>query len=108
MEKSLELMNEYKPAIEWTDHDWELFTGWLSGALKNFVVTVTFIKKDGSERVMRCTLLKDLLPKETVKEDTIVKPKKKSENTLSVYDLDVEGWRSFTIKSVKQVRFSIE
>jgi len=108
MNDSLELMNEYKPTNDWTDQEWEQFTGWLSGALKNFIVTVTFIKKDGTERIMRCTLDKKLLPKETVKEDSDKKLKKKSENTLSVYDLDVEGWRSFTIKSVKQVTFSIE
>lgn len=108
MTDTLELMNEYKPTESWTDHEWEMFTGWLSGALKNFIVTVTFIKKDGSERVMRCTLDSKHLPKETVKEDSEKKPKKKSENTLSVYDMDVQGWRSFTIKSVKQVRFTIE
>lgn len=87
--------------IEWSDRKWKTFTGWLVDMLKSTEATVTFVKKDGSERVMRCTLNPEVLPKQEVTEDK--KPRKKSDSNLAVYDIEMKGWRSFVIKSVKQV-----
>jgi hypothetical protein len=84
-----------------TDHDWELFANWITEVLKENTVTVTFIKKDGSERVMRCTLNPELLPKVEVKENK--ESRKKSETSIAVYDLEADGWRSFVTRSVKRV-----
>jgi hypothetical protein len=55
---------------------------------------------------MRCTLNPDLLPLPKVDESKVTtKPeRKKSDTSLAVYDLDVQGWRSFTINSVKYVK----
>ena len=69
--------------------------------LKTCVVTVTFTKKDGTERVMKCTLKPDLLPPQVVNED---KPaKKKSETSIAVYDLEISAWRSITYDSVSSI-----
>ena len=38
---------------------------WLLANLEESVVEVTFIKKDGTERVMNCTLQEDYLPETT-------------------------------------------
>ena len=98
-------MNPYNPTEDWAENDWTTFTTWLKGALHSNEVTVTFTKKDGSERVMKCTLDPEILPPSPVTEGKT--ERKKSENTLAVYDLEAQAWRSFTIKSVKKVTFSI-
>ena len=81
---------------------------WFESVLKNEIVTITFTKKDGTEREMRCTLKQDLLPVtevvESIEED---KPKRaKSETSVSVFDLDLNGWRAFSIDSVKTITFN--
>lgn len=74
---------------------------WLSGLLRDGEVTVVFTKTDGTERVMRCTLQESVLPK--VEPST--KPRKKSEESISVWDLDEDGWRSFRWDSIKEIIF---
>jgi hypothetical protein len=69
--------------------------------LKVGKVTVTFNKKDGTERVMTCSLQPELLPVPELKEN--VKEKKENLNIVSVYDLTVQAWRSFTVKNVTNV-----
>lgn len=91
------------PSEEWTDEEWAEFTVWLSELLHGNEVTVDFNKKDGTNRVMRCTLKPELLPKVELTENK--KTKKKSENTLAVFDLDKQEWRSFTIKSINRIKF---
>ena len=82
---------------------------WFESLLKNEIVTITFTKKDGTEREMRCTLKQTLLPLAEVVESTEEdKPKRaKSETSIAVYDLDVEGWRAFSIDSVKTITFNL-
>lgn len=89
----------------WTDKDWDKMTKWLSGVLKSNVVTVTFTKKDGTERVMNCTLNPEVLPPAPVTEGK--KERKFNESIMSVYDVDAKGWRSFTIKSLKHISLTI-
>jgi hypothetical protein len=91
---------------EWTDKDWDKFTKWLKGMLTVSEGIVTFTKSDGTERVMKCTLVPEQLPKVEIKEDA--KPRKESTTSMRVFDLEKNEWRSFTIKKVKQVNFSIE
>lgn len=50
-------------------------------------VTVSFIKKDGSTRVMNCTLHHAVIPETT---GSSVPP----EGMLTVWDLDKEAWRT--------------
>jgi len=91
---------------EWTDKDWDKFTEWLKGMLTVSEGIVTFTKSDGTERVMKCTLVPDQLPKVEIKEGA--KPRKESTTSMRVFDLEKNEWRSFTIKKVKQVNFTIE
>jgi hypothetical protein len=72
--------------------------------LKSNVVEVDFVKADGTDRTMRCTLKADLVPKVDIKIIDTTKPSRKApENVIPVYDLDNEGWRSFRIDSIKTV-----
>ena len=90
---------------DWTATDWNKFSEWLTGMLHVAPVTITFTKKDGTERVMNCTLQPELLPTVELKENKV--ERKKSENTMAVYDLDAKGWRSFTLKSVTHISTSL-
>jgi hypothetical protein len=68
--------------------------------LKNNVMTVTFTKVDGTERVMRCTLLPEYLPAETNGRQLLNEGVR---NNISVWDVDANGWRSFRTDSVKNI-----
>lgn len=73
--------------------------------LKNNVATVTFTKKDGTERVMKCTLKPDMLPPQVVNED---KPaKQKSETSIAVYDLEINAWRSISYDTVNSIDLEV-
>jgi len=74
----------------------------LSEMLRNRRLEVSFIKKDGSLRVMNCTLLEKYLPTND-KETT----KKENDSVLSVWDIDNSGWRSFRLDSITEVRIVI-
>lgn len=92
---------------EWTNEEWVEFSVWLTDMLKTNVITLNFTKKDGTERVMRCTLQPDLLPK--VEHKTELKESKPvtQQTAIPVYDLDAGGWRSFTLNTVKRVGFEL-
>lgn len=96
----------YEPTEHTLNNDTAVFRGWLKGVLSVQPVTVTFTKKDGTERVMNCTLRADLLPAIEIKEDKA--PRKHNDSALAVYDLEANGWRSFTVSSVKRVEFAID
>jgi hypothetical protein len=62
--------------------------------MKEGVVTVEFTKVNGEYRKMEATLQSDKMP-EVVAEIEEKAPKKKSDTSLSVWDVNAEGWRSF-------------
>lgn len=95
-----------KIGTNWSEEEWTTFGVWLKDLLKTTPGEIVFTKKDGTERVMKCTLEADKLPKVELKED--VKPRKESTTSLRVFDLEKNEWRSFTINSVKRIRFDIE
>ena len=74
----------------------------LNELLRNNVATVTFTKLDGSERVMKCTLLKEYIPNAATKGQNVVSEETTNLN-MSVWDVEAAGWRSFRINSVKSV-----
>ena len=77
---------------------------WIVSCLKENVCEVKFIKKNGDERVMKCTLHPKYLPiTETVTEET----KSKNGESISVWDTEVNGWRSFRLDSVKEFSFQL-
>lgn len=87
--------------IDFTDIDYESFRSYMRDILKSQIVTVTFTKKDGTERVMKCTLRPDLLPIVEINEEK--KVKKINDDIVAVFDLEANGWRSFNIKSVTKI-----
>jgi len=77
---------------------------WLRTLLKEDVVSITFIKKDGSERIMQCTLSESKIPSEFAPKGT---EKAKSDEVLPVFDVENDGWRSFRWDSIKKIEFSL-
>ena len=66
-------------------------------SLRKFPVTkITFTKKDGTERVMRCTLMESALPPR----DSDAQEKPHSPDVQPVWDIEAGGWRSFRWDSV--------
>jgi hypothetical protein len=69
-------------------------------ALRDSICIVTFIKSDGTERTMRCTLLPHHLP---IQEDNSNKPSKTTKRTpmnIVAWDMDKGAWRSFNLKNI--------
>lgn len=79
-------------------------------------VTIKFQKKDGSERIMKCTLNFDVIPKKhwpkSINLSKILKEVTKKK-ILHVYDLDKSSWRTVPYDRVEWLedpekeRFSI-
>jgi hypothetical protein len=93
------------PTIDWKEEDWTKFESWLRGMLSTDTVTVTFTKKDGTDRVMNCTTNPTVVPKVEIKEGAT--PRKQSETTMRVFDTDIKEWRSFTTKSIKKINVTL-
>jgi hypothetical protein len=79
-------------------------------SLKQGEVVVTFKKKDGSERVMKCTKSFNIIPEDKQpKTETNVEPKLDENGNpivsdlITVWDVESNGWRSFDFKSLIKV-----
>lgn len=73
----------------------------LSEMLRVGKLQVSFVKKDGSGRVMNCTLQEKYLPPLMEDAETTTKD---NPDVLAVWDIDSNGWRSFRINSITDVR----
>lgn len=92
-----------------SEKDIPKFKKWLKSHLAYGPVTVVFTKKDGTERVMECTISPSLVPVEPIVEGTEPKKEKKvNEDIMPVYDLEAQSWRSFRWDSIKRVEFTIK
>lgn len=80
-----------------------VFRSWLKDMLEVDECKITFTKTDGTERVMRCTLEHSVVSKYVKKTD------RKSENSESirVWDLDKNDWRTVKFDSIKEISFTI-
>lgn len=68
-------------------------------------VHITFTKKDGTERILNCTLIESRIPEEK-------RPKNKatgvsSDEAIRVFDVEKQDWRSFRWDSIKTFGFSL-
>lgn len=63
--------------------------------LKDSIVHVAFTKRDGSHRDMMCTLRDDLIGDKTYSR------KPEPEDRITVWDVEKQAWRCFTLASVK-------
>lgn len=78
---------------------------WLKSHLAVGPVFITFTKKDGTERKMKCTLQEGTV---VPHEKTTDRVKEENLETLAVWDMEKNAWRSFRLDSIKSVEFGIE
>ena len=93
---------------------------WVKNLLATSEITVDFVKADGTERDMRCTLNWDLIPEKPPmavmsysasivgRVDGLVtetkKPRKDPDPAvIKVYDLEAKSWRSFRMDRLKKI-----
>jgi hypothetical protein len=81
---------------------------WLKQILKIVEVTVTFTEKDGSVRVMKCTLNPELLPTESEYPEKTTSIKKSNLDVITACDTGGCGWRSFSVSSVTNISFAVD
>jgi len=92
-----------------TDKEFDEFKTWTLGILhddKTKDLCVTFTKKDGTVRDMRCTLCEGRIPADK-------QPKTEGSTTtdsgsaVRVFDTEKQEWRSFRWDSVTKVSFEL-
>ena len=81
------------------------FREWLTNLLadEHSPTTVTFTKKDGTERTMRCTRSPAQIPEDQHPKNGMGD----SESALRVFDLDKNEWRSFIVENVKRIEYTL-
>jgi CRISPR/Cas system-associated endonuclease Cas3-HD len=77
---------------------------WLKNLLSNYEVTISFKKKDGTERKMICTLSESVIPAEKLPKNT---GKSKNDEVCPVFDVENQGWRSFRWDSLTRIEFKL-
>ena len=82
---------------------------WLQDMLRVGPVKVTFTKKDGETRVMTCTLEESTIPEEFRPKPLAEgqTPRKRSEDSISVWDLNANGWRSFIYRNITGISITV-
>lgn len=76
----------------------------IQALLRQGAATIVFTKKDGSERVMKCTLQEGIVVPHEKTTDRVKEPK---DDILPVWDLEANAWRSITIPNIKTVEFIV-
>ncbi len=87
-----------------SEDDRNVFKKWLGDHLHYGEVTIIFKKKDGEDRIMKCTLNNELVPQTEKKTERV---KEVNEDVCPVYDLEKQGWRSFRYDSIKEVKIEV-
>ena len=70
--------------------------------LRNNVVTVTFTKVNGEERTMKCTLMAEYVPNAPTNKGQVLLQESESK-AVSVWNTELNVWRSFRVDSVKSI-----
>lgn len=73
----------------------------LQTALRSGTADVTFIKKDGTKRVMKCTLQEDIAVPYDKKTD---RTREGKDYILPVWDLEAGAWRSINMDTIEEVK----
>lgn len=76
----------------------------LQALLRQGTATITFTKKDGTERVMKCTLQEGVVVPHEKTTDRVKEPK---DDILPVWDIEASAWRSVTVPNIKTVEFIV-
>ena len=92
-----------------TDKEFDEFKTWTLGVLHDENIKdlcVTFTKKDGTLRDMRCTLVEGRIPTDKTPTNE-GKSSQTSGSAVRVFDTEKQEWRSFRWDSVTKVSFEL-
>lgn len=62
---------------------------------------ILFTKKDGTKRLMKCTLQEDQIVMQEKKTERTIKS---NDNVLAVWDLEAAGWRTVNLNTIESVK----
>lgn len=79
------------------------FREWIVNLLATDTVTITFTKKDGSLRTMKCTRNSAFIPTELLPKEGSSEPS----TTVPVFDLEAQGWRSFIPSNITRIEYDL-
>lgn len=92
-----------------TDKEFEEFKTWVLGVLHDDHIKdlrITFVKINGTERIMQCTLVQSRIPSD--KHPKTTTPSTASNGpALRVFDTEKSEWRSFRWDAVIKVEFAL-
>jgi uncharacterized protein YjaG (DUF416 family) len=80
------------------------FKNWLRTTLQSNVVSVNFVKSDGSLRTMKATLDTAQIVTEERKTERVKKP---NPDVCSVWDIEAQAWRSFRYDRIQQIEIAV-
>ena len=94
---------------DFSDEQWLQVAEWIRGVIVHGSTTVVFTKKDGTVRTLVGTTDPALLPDPILVENAgESKPARKTNpETVTIWDLENAGWRSFNVRTVKSVTLSL-
>ena len=105
---------------EATDTERKIIRDWIRLLLQKTAARIDFVKSDGTVRQMHCTLDHDQIPVSTAKPIKSPAPttlaenlasysprKRPSDETLRVYDLDKQEWRSFRFDRLQNITVDV-
>jgi hypothetical protein len=72
----------------------------IQNLLRTWEAKITFTKKDGTERVMHCTLKEGVVVPHEKTTDRVKQPK---DDLLSVWDIEAQGWRTVNVPTISVV-----
>ena len=75
----------------------------LRDLLAENILRVTFDKKNGEKRIMTCTLKKGIAPEVRGTVHIGTGTYKESMTSLSVWDINANGWRAFCLDRIRGV-----
>jgi hypothetical protein len=103
--------SKYNSNLAWyrnaNPEEQKLFQNWLKRVLETEIVHLTFTKKDGTIREMKCTLKEDHLPEVQKDFGEDAPTRSKTKDTISFWDIESEGWRSCRYDSIKEIKFTL-
>jgi hypothetical protein len=83
----------------------------LKQVLPTSIVTVDFIKSDGTLRTMRCTTSAKIVPQQlreaSVDDAPQRAPRKPNPDVMAVYDVEAKAWRSFRWDRLQSYSYNI-
>jgi len=83
------------------------FAEFMRGYLAENTAVVTFTKKDGTSRVMRCTRDSSVIPLAKLpKEDPAKSAKAPTGDAVQAFDLDLGEWRAFNTSNITRIEWA--